>query len=163
MYVNPESLEDSGPFSDRLDSCFGGHLNKEFLHFICGPRLGHGISREVFACRIREDCVVKFEPEHGHFANVQEAIAWNLVADDPEVSRWLAPVVAISACGRILLQKRTTKAHPSQYPDRIPSFLTDQKYENFGMYKGRLVSHDYALNRMASLGDTNRTMKAHWT
>jgi hypothetical protein len=170
MYVNPESLEDSGPFSQSLSNHFTDNFagsqgfSREFLEFVCGPRLGHGVSREVFSCRFREDCVVKIETAPGHFANVQEAMLWHMVEGE-ENAKWFAPVLAVSSNGRVMLQKRTTPVPASfELPKMVPTFLTDMKRENFGMYKGRLVCHDYALNRVASAGlYSKRMMKASWT
>ncbi len=78
---------------------------------------------------------------------------------DKDIRRWLAPCVQISPCGSILIQKRTTPAPSSRYPAKMPKFLTDMKRSNYGLYKGRLVCHDYGL---ICLTVTTATRKADW-
>ena len=164
--IIPESLEESGPFSDALAKSFvdefAGGLSREFLEFVCGQRLGHGCSREVYDCRIRSNAVIKIETAPGYFANVQEAATWELVKDHPDHARWFAPVLGISSCGRILLQSKTKRPALSDLPDLLPTYFTDTKVENFGMLKGRLVCHDYAATRLASRGLINRQSKVFW-
>jgi hypothetical protein len=42
-----------------------------------------------------------------------------------------------------LIQARVTKA--TKFPKRLPNCFIDTKKENFGMYKGKFVCHDYSF------------------
>lgn len=131
------------------------------FNLLCGEKLGSGIHRDVFECKIRPDLVVKVEKgDYRYFANVLEMRFWcdNQYAKD--IAKWLAPCEFLSPDGRLLLQKR---AQPiisgSQLPKQIPAFLTDLKKENFGLLDGRVVCVDYALNNVTV---STRMRKPYW-
>lgn len=117
------------------------------FNLLCGEQLGEGSHRRVFACKLDPTLVVKVETaeDHRSFANVHEHRNWDLLQDCKEASRWLAPVVAISPCGLVLLQKRTVDLRPKELPAKMPSFLTDLKPENYGLLDGRIVCRDYSM------------------
>lgn len=163
MYVNKEKDEETGPLSEGLASRFSGHLSREFLEFICGTRIGHGVSREVYNCRIRPDCVIKIEPFHGHFANVLEATLWEEVKKHSDHAKWFAPVESISTCGRVMLMKKTQPISLMKLPSKMPIYFTDIKHENFGIIDDQIVCHDYAFNRIPYLGLINRLTNCKWT
>ena len=71
------------------------------------------------------------------------------------------PCIAISDDGIVLVQKKTTEATKKQYPKKIPNFFTDTKYQNFGIYKGHLVCHDYG-DLLIEKGLTKRMKNAEW-
>jgi hypothetical protein len=122
------------------------------FNMLAGRKLGSGIHRDVFECKIRDDLVVKveIEPESGYrtFANVAEARFWNHFSDAPNIRQWLAPVRFISPDGRLLLQDRCRPATPDdlkRLPKKLPAFLCDRKFSNYGWTKaGKLVCLDYA-------------------
>lgn len=120
---------------------------EDAFNLLCHGQLGEGIHRKVFACRIRDDFVVKVEDgaEWRNFANVREMQFWCDWQHHEPVARWLAPCEFLSPDGRVLLQRRCEPI-PSGYelPATLPAFLTDVKRENFGLLDGRLVCVDYA-------------------
>jgi len=123
----------------------GAHLGA--FNLLCGELLGEGCHRKVFACRIDQTLVVKVETdeEHRTFANVAEHRNWTENEPYKPASNWLAPIVAISPCGLVMLQKRVEPLRESELPAQIPAFLTDIKPANFGLYEGRVVACDYSF------------------
>jgi len=118
---------------------------------LCGDMIAEGCSRVVYECEYDKSCVVKIakkDEDNLPDDNILEWEIWNMVKDmTDETPKWFAPCVRISENGRILIQKRTNPLTDKQWEslDKIPSFLSDVKRSNFGMYKGRICSHDYAF------------------
>lgn len=135
---------------------------EDAFNLLCGDKLGEGIHRNVFECRLRDDLVVKVEKEDAwrFFANVHEMKFWSDYQDNSAIAKWLAPCDYLSPDGRILLQKRVRMVQPMDaVPDALPQFLTDIKRGNFGWIGEQLVAVDYAIT------DTNasvRMKKAVW-
>ena len=93
--------------------------------------------------RMDPTTVIKIETASASFQNVRE---WELCEEfrnEKRVMRWLAPVIHISPCGIVAIQKRTKPCRKEEMPKRIPRFLGDMKYKNFGVINGRVVAHDY--------------------
>lgn len=134
---------------------------KDCFHLLCGKKLGSGIHRDVFECKLRKDLVVKVEnSDLRYFANVFESRFWDENQYYKPVSQWLAPCEFLSPDGRILLQRKASPIFDeSQLPEKLPSFLTDLKMANFGMLDGRVVCVDYAMyiGRVSA-----RMTKARW-
>jgi hypothetical protein len=138
----------------------------ELWRLVCGDVLGQGVARTVYEHRLDPCLVVKVEEGVESFQNVAEWQAWQEV-QHTEFARWFAPCVAISPCGGVLVQRRTTRA--AVHPERIPNFLSDTKLGNFGILRprdgeeaGRFVCHDYGLTRLMTVGLTRRMVKANW-
>lgn len=134
---------------------------EDAFNLLCGDLIARGLHRKVFACKLRDDLVVKVEEdENRRFANVLEMEFWNDHQFYEPVAKWLAPIIMLSPDGRVLLQKRCNPI-PSGFdlPEKMPAFLTDLKTGNFGFFDGRLVCFDYALTiRNASA----RLRKVEW-
>lgn len=120
---------------------------EEAFNLLCGKKLGEGIHRNVFECRIREDLVVKVETDDfRYFANVLEMKFWSDHQHYAKVADWLAPCEFMSPDGRILLQKRAQPLRDGDdLPAKLPSFLSDVKRDNFGLLNGKIVCVDYAM------------------
>lgn len=120
---------------------------EDAFNLLCGDKLGEGISRTVYECRLRPELVVKVESGvDRRFANVFEHAFWQDYRHQPKVAQWLAPCERISPDGRILLQRRADPlARGYELPEKLPTFLTDHKESNFGLIDGRLVCLDYAI------------------
>lgn len=115
---------------------------KAMLECFVGQRIGGGTTRTVFQCKHDPSKVIKIQSAY-EVANQMEFRVWEKFGDDPKVGKWLAPVHAISADGRVIVQSRTLPLiNP---PKKIPDFLSDLKVQNFGMLDGRVVAHDYGL------------------
>lgn len=122
-------------------------ISKEFFYTMCGEYLGGGVDRMVFESATDPTCVVKIAARPHGFQNVHEWDLWKQhnAHGGTSVCNWLAPCVRISENGLILVQKRT-KPVPWKWklPRRVPNVLTsDLKRDNWGIYRGRLVCHDY--------------------
>jgi hypothetical protein len=123
-----------------------GATFEDCFNMLCGEKLGEGIHRTVYACKIRPDLVVKVEnQEMRYFANVMEDKFWTDHRYYKKVADWLCPIEFLSPDGRLLLMRRVRPIHESDtLPDKLPIFLSDIKRENFGWLDGRLVCIDYA-------------------
>ena len=119
-------------------------IRKEAAGLLLGKKIGRGMGRAVYICRLDPRFVVKVESAGNAFQNVVEWETWKMVEGESE-ARWFAPCCAISGAGSVLVQRRTSPASDTEYPKRMPIFLGDYKRENFGMLDGRLVCHDYGL------------------
>ncbi len=51
---------------------FGTTVNRDLLYMITGKVLGAGVFRIVYECEIRDDLVLKFEPNAQSFHNIAE-------------------------------------------------------------------------------------------
>jgi hypothetical protein len=122
---------------------------EDAFNLLCHHKLGSGIHRDVFECRINPQLVVKVENDlpWRYFANVLEMKFWNDNQDREAIAKWLAPCEYLSPDGLVLLQRRCEPLRDSdQLPEKLPSFLTDVKKDNYGLLDGRIVCFDYALN-----------------
>lgn len=119
---------------------------EDAFNLFCGKKIGNGAHRTVFECTIRPDLVVKVETER-NFANVLEWEFWRTNEHYKPVSKWLAPCEYLSPDGLVLLQRKVRPAHEGEsLPTKLPKFITDRKYDNFGWLDGRLVACDYGLH-----------------
>lgn len=68
-----------------------GATYEDAFNLLCGKLVGEGIHRKVFECRLRDDLVVKVEPEENwrYFANVLEMRFWNDHEHYKKVADWL--------------------------------------------------------------------------
>ena len=140
-------------------------IYEDAFNLFCGDLLGSGVHRKVFECKLRDDLVVKVEdnePTYAWraFANVHEMRFWEDQQYHKPIAEWLAPCEWMSSDGLVLLQKRVSPL-PLDYrlPGEMPTFLTDLKRANFGLYEGRLVCVDYST----TIPNPNRRpKKAHW-
>lgn len=122
------------------------NLAPEFWEFMVGEKIGQGASREVYSMKFDYETVLKVcDGGPNHFRqNIMEWETWTYVRnEDYNIKKWFAPCIAISPCGRLLLQRRTASLDPNKIPKELPSFLDDFKLDNFGMLDDRVVARDY--------------------
>lgn len=117
----------------------------DFERLFLGKHLGTGAFRAVYEHGLDPKAVIKAELNEECFHNVNEWIVWNDLRFRQDAAKWLAPCIAISPGGHILVQARTKPITKAQMPTKVPRFLTDIKTDNWGLYRGRPVCHDYAL------------------
>ncbi|MDP2322550.1 MAG: hypothetical protein Q8N51_00780 [Gammaproteobacteria bacterium] len=129
-----------------------------------GKFIGGGVYRQVFEHAFDKTQVIKLEMEAGHFHNAMEAQVWERVRWCGSIGRWFAPVLGISPWGSALLMARTEPLSAAQMKRwrHIPAFFTDIKPGNFGVYKGRLVCHDYGNHLLMEVGMTKRMRTVRW-
>lgn len=127
---------------------------------ILGEEIGRGAARIVYQHRTDPTLVVKVEHQGGSFQNVREAEFWWEVAET-KWKKWFAPVVYVSGCGTVIIQKKCESLEKKKYPKRVPQFFTDKKYDNFGMLDGKFVCFDYGT--MPFVSDfKDRLVKSNW-
>lgn len=144
-----------------MDDYFKEVIEHDFFKMFCGEKIGEGKGREVWTYAFDDKYVIKFETHKHSFQNVTEWKLWNDAHPCfPEARNWLAPCYRISECGRVLMQERTTPA--VKFPRKVPAFLTDLKRDNFGMFEGRFVCHDYGYHLMCNEGLSTKMKKAKW-
>ena len=125
--------------------CKSGSSTRTLKKLLCGKYIGSGQFRDVYLLKDNPRYVVKIDKgdELAAFPNVTEWRNFVNYESYKPIGRWLAPCIAINKSGSILIQARVTKA--KKYPRRIPACFIDTKKENFGIYKGRFVCHDYSF------------------
>lgn len=137
-------------------------MQREFNALFCDELIAVGSARQVWSSRAMPDCVIKIETGSQSFQNVTEWQLWNDLKHFKPVADWLAPCRWISPSGNILIMERTRPIPYDEYPDRLPKFFSDLKYQNYGKLKGRFVCHDYGLHCVATYGGTAITRRVKW-
>ena len=117
---------------------------------LCGEKIGEGIHRVVYRCKLRPELVVKVEAEENYryFANVREMDFWSYHSQYKKVADWVASSRYLSRDGRILLQDKCIPCgehDEHKMPTKLPAFITDRKYSNFGWLNDKIVVLDYGL------------------
>jgi hypothetical protein len=135
-------------------------LYRDLYNLMLGERLGWGVARTVYVFTQKPSQVVKVE-KPGNYQNVMEWETWKAVRDT-KARRWFAPCHALSDDGRILIMERTTPQSQDRYPVRMPAFLCDFKYGNYGLLDGKIVCHDYGRSLLMKHGMTERLRKVTW-
>ncbi|MBX3490901.1 hypothetical protein [Parvibaculum sp.] len=135
---------------------------QEFVHTLTGQQIGNGISRQVYEHATDPTLVIKVEMTAMTFQNVREWQTWDALKDT-KYAKWLAPCVLIGHSGNVLIQKRTQPIPAGKEPKRLPEWLTDHKRDNYGLYEGRIVCHDYGTNLLLNHGAFGAKMReAKW-
>lgn len=113
----------------------------------CGEKIGRGVYRDVYICKVDPHFVVKIERDmsEGYFTNVMEWRNWIDNKDWKQLSNWLAPCEAITESGQLLIQRRVQQYKSRPFPEKIPAIFTDLKRQNFGWIGQRFVCCDYPL------------------
>lgn len=157
---------------DHEQNEYPARVANGFFEAFAGKLIGSGGNRRVYECRFNPELVVKLERNLSakSWCNIQEATMWDAagIADmgfrgDP-FSKWLAPVKFISECGTVLVMERTYPLAKEKYPAKLPVWLSDFCYRNYGRLKnGRFVCHDYGNMDIMFHGlYSKRTKKPHW-
>lgn len=137
-------------------------LTQDLFELIVGKKLGEGSCRTVYECALDKTHVIKFEEGAQRFQNVMEWQVWDRVQWVKGIGPWFCPLVAISPCGTILIQKKAEDLRPNELPKRVPAFFTDLKLENWGRYQGRPVIRDYGVHLLMERGMTSAMKTAKW-
>lgn len=147
----------------RADYFSGNSVAGDLFGLMVGRFIGKGIGREVYENNLDPTTVIKFETPERSFQNVMEWETWQIVQEADEFRHWLAPCVAISPCGIVLIQKRCLALRPGEGPKKVPAWLTDIKHNNWGLYEGRPVAVDYGFNAVFDGIKAGRMRKVTWT
>ncbi len=138
-------------------------VSTEFFRAMLGDLIGEGRDRYVFQSITNKNEVIKFDMSACN-SNVLEWDCWLAVKNNPKISKWFAPVVKMSPCGRVLIMKKADMNRDREkYPKLLPDFFDDVKYNNFGYIGKQIVCVDYGINKMMITGHRKINMvKANW-
>lgn len=118
---------------------------RDFIFMTVGDKIGSGQNRTVYEYQLDTTKVLKFEATGTMFQNTIEWKVWQHVKNDKRLNKWFAPCYTISPWGGVLVQARVAPLTPKRAPKKMPAFLCDFKYANYGIYNGRVVCCDYGL------------------
>jgi len=156
-------------FGEFMKDHFRDSVSRDAFDMLCGKPLGFGIGRIVFEHATDKSLVLKFECDAGSFQNIHEWDLWKQHSHaGTSTVDWLAPCVSISPNGIVLVQKRTKKVPWTfKLPKMVPNILdSDLKRDNWGLYKGKLVCHDYgrhnAIHAASKARGTGNMVRAYW-
>jgi len=118
----------------------------DLLDYLVRKEIGRGAFRTVYQHALDPSLVIKIEEIAGDFSNVEEWTTWEVVQSNKKWKKWFAPCVYLSGGSNVLIQKKTAPIRlKSQLPKRMPSFFTDFKVTNYGIFNDHIVCHDYGL------------------
>ena len=146
---------------DRIESHMSTTVARDLFMLFMGNHLGSGVARTVVRNYVNPDQVLKFETEGTAFQNIMEWKVWESV-QGTKWEPWFAPCIAISPNGIVLVQDYARPATLAELPDKIPSFFTDTKISNWGVYQDRPVAVDYGLNLIIERGFSKTMKTANW-
>ena len=131
------------------------------ISFFLGEKLGSGCYRDVFDFFWNKNYVIKIAiSTEGRQENLLESRIHDCMLETNYIKHF-AKVLGVSASGEFLIMEKAEKRPPSQYPEKVPHFFSDLKYDNYGWIGKRFVCFDYG-NLMVTNGMTNKMKKANW-
>ena len=137
---------------------------EQVLDIITEELIDWGAQRRVFKLAQQwkgEDVVMKVAPGADFSQNIEEYDTWCHV-QYTEYKKWFAKVHCMSQGGRVLIQSYVDPLPPSKAPDKMPVFLGDFKYGNYGIKGNQVVCKDYGTNLLRTTGLIKRTRKVEW-
>jgi hypothetical protein len=134
------------------------------MHAMCGGKIGHGTSRDVF--EVRNDPTMVIKRVHLPFigANLFEFFVWNAVSG----SKWrpvFGECLAISESGRYLTMERLDDIGTEDYSKtpNVPVWMSDVKPENFGRTKAGLIKvRDYGMAKIGAVLSKAEGYRTGW-
>lgn len=135
---------------------------EDLFNLLTGKTIGWGQYRRVYEHAFDKRLVIK-QDDGQNFSNLNEWQVWNEFKDTP-LGLWLAPVHFCSPRGLWIVMARTRPIPIGKFPKRIPALFTDIKPDNWGMYRGRPVCHDYGNHTVFTLArpHASKLKAAHW-
>jgi hypothetical protein len=126
----------------ELDTCWlQKDAPEDLFNMLVGKDIGAGQYRRVYEHAFDKSMVIK-QDSGANFSNIHEWMLWNELKDGP-LGKWLAPVHFCSPRGLWIVQAKTRPIPIGKYPKRVPALFADIKPDNWGIYRGRPVCHDY--------------------
>lgn len=143
-----------------MSNKFSDFTCREMSKLMYGRLIGEGAYRKVYLNRLDPKTVIKVEEGAQSFCNVKEWEIWQQL-EEHSSHKFLAACKAISPCGSVMIQERTSPIPMHDLPKQIPSFLkSDLKSENWGWsLKKHPACHDYANARLM---DHVRLVNVQW-
>jgi hypothetical protein len=124
---------------------------RDLAFLFVGKMISYGQNRYVYEHEFDSSLVLKYEPQGDEFQNVLEWRIWKAVEESKTLGPWFAPCVALSPNGVWLIQKKIRIIPKEKYPKKIPDFIGDTSYLNFGMLGRRFVCCDYGTPSFSRL------------
>lgn len=118
----------------------------DLYYLMCGREIGQGCYRTVYSTILNKDWVIKRDTGE-NYSNIMEWQIYDEFKNTP-IAKWLAPVYYMSPRGLWLVQAKTEPLQQAQMPTRVPAIFADTKLDNWGMWEGSPVCHDYGNNRV---------------
>lgn len=142
----------------KMMQSYGNISTKGALKYFCGEKVGHGVSRDVYALKQDpEHYVVKLQRRDDSFDNIKEWLIWCEIGNAPAIAKWFAPLIVITTVGTVVVQERVKFDRlKKDYPEQVPIFFCDLKIENFGWKGNQLVCVDYASVYFSRLIDIKK-------
>lgn len=137
-------------------------VNRETFDILCGKELGRGVARVVYQCELDPSWVIKTEADRQSFQNIMEWETWERVKHT-EFAKYFAPCYYISGTGAVLIQQKTFPIPTHKLPKKMVAFLTDFKRTNYGIYKNKIICHDYGLHLLMEKGMSHKTKSVTWS
>jgi hypothetical protein len=149
---------------DKLIEDYGTIVKLDIIKHFLRDYIGSGTARDVYY--FNDDYVCKVENKSHSFQNVNEERIWSIVKDT-KWSKWFAPVLNISPCGILLIQRKVKKIETlDELPNVIPEFFSDLKLSNYGYIGKQFVAIDYGLSNIEHFGLKNSKLvkidKSKW-
>lgn len=130
----------------------------DLADLVLGAKLGEGVDRETYEYGLApDDYVVKVQRGEYDWQNIAEWQLW--VNAPPKLRKHLAPIMAISRGGRVLVMARCEPCPTHLLPKRMPSVLSDLHADNIGLYQGKPVAMDYGRHLAAMMAANASVMK----
>lgn len=131
----------------------------DLFRMLCGDEISRGSSRCVY--RHASDPTLVVKEEESGFQNIMEWLTWERI-QPTSWAKWFAPCMQISNNGLFLVMKKTLDLDLNKLPERMPKFLSDFKYQNYGILDGKVVCRDYGTNLLMEYGMSNVMKKVKW-
>lgn len=133
--------------------------------FLCGEKIGSGVYRQVYQCKLNRNYVVKIQPAPA-FENQLEYRIWKEIGHIDDYAKYFAEVIWMNNTGTVLIMKKIKvighKTPIRRLPKRIPHFFYDVHRGNYGQVRGHLVCCDYGTTSITSCWQKRKTKKVNW-
>ena len=152
----------------KIDIALNFQIAFDMVDLLCGDFVGEGNSRIVYDCPIYPGYVTKISKDADNHDNIMEYEMWCSVAHQPKMNKWFADVKWLSGNGRVMIQKKAihiNDKNKKNIPTKVPAFLSDMKFDNYGFIGKQFVCFDYAFSAglcmSYGMGNKMKTFKSH--
>jgi hypothetical protein len=123
--------------------------SSDLFGLFCGQEIGRGQYRTVYQHQLEKNRVIK----HDTCVNWSNVHEWSIFCEfqHTPLGKWLAPIYWLSPRGIWMIQAKTTPIKIGNYPKRVPAMFADIKPENWGMWRGHPVCHDFGNHSLLAL------------
>lgn len=150
----------------EVKECF--ELQKDFelvsgaCELLFGKHIGSGLHRDVYEYAPDKRYVIKVERDPETLCNMREFLFWDTILYQDDIKKWLCPVKEMSANGRVLIMQKMqpiTEKNKHKIPKKIPVWLSDMKWDNYGFIGDQFVCCDYPFSSNYALSNVSKSLK----